>query len=124
MKKDTRKQLEEKAQAFSLECEAHAQALNAFLNWEVSPAFRNKDYTLRIAYPERGHGGIVLVTFHPHDSNQKPYTSAYFWERWFQSTREHAALSAFTKESRELLELAYKAQTWIIQTLSALEKAA
>lgn len=39
MKKDTRKQLEEKAQAFSSELEAHAQALNAFLNGEVSPAF-------------------------------------------------------------------------------------
>jgi hypothetical protein len=109
-RKPTRAELEQATEQYSRDYFATSQALNAFMRGETSEAWRKGDYTVRACEPNGAHGGIVMVTFAPRDTDQRAHTQCHYFEAWFDCVARHCGDS---DEARELRELAYKAQTWI-----------
>lgn len=107
MRKPSANQLAERLELENRAHLAHAIALNALLHRPecVTEPIKCDDYTLRVADPCANHGGIALWTFHPHDNpQQRPYTTAYYWEQWADETARYC-WNADTGAARELAEL-------------------
>jgi hypothetical protein len=97
-------------------------ALNRYMHEGADGIFRTADYTLHVIDPNGASGGILLVTYHPKcNPDQKPYTSAHYWEEWYSRNVRDGGL-AFTcdPEGIALRETAYKVQTWIAQKQRAI----